>query len=64
MALMVNRDAPMSGVANLMALKGRMGDTELVHMSKPEVRGLQSLGQLTVNPDTGLPEAFKLTYTS
>jgi hypothetical protein len=60
MALMVNRDAPMSGVANLMALKGRMGDTELVHMSKPEIRGLQSLGQLTVNPDTGLPEAFKL----
>ena len=60
MAMMVNREAPYSGVSNLMALKGRMGDTELVHMSKPEVRGLQSLGQLTVNPSTGLPEAFKL----
>ena len=60
MAMMVNRKAPYSGVANLMALQGRGGDTELVHMSKPEVRGLQSLGQLTVNPDTGLPEAFKL----
>jgi len=57
---MVNRDAPMSGLANLMAMKGRMGDTELVHMSKPEIRGLASLGQLTVNPNTGLPEAFNL----
>lgn len=60
MATLVNRDAPYSGLANLMALRGRMGDTELVHMSKPEVRGLASLGELTINPDTGLPEAFKL----
>jgi hypothetical protein len=37
-----------------------MGDTELVHMSKPEIKGLASLGELTINPDTGLPEAFKL----
>jgi hypothetical protein len=43
-----------------MAMRGRMGDTELVHMSKPEIKGLASLGQLTINPDTGLPEAFKL----
>jgi len=60
MAMMVNRDAPLGGLSSLMALKGRMGDTELVHMSKPEVRSLQSLGQLSVNPSTGLPEAFKL----
>ena len=60
MATLVNRDAPYSGLANLMALRGRMGDTELVHMSKPEVRGLASLGELTINPDTGLPEAFEL----
>ena len=60
MALMVNREAPYSGLANLMAMRGRMGDTELVHMSKPEIKGLASLGQLTINPDTGLPEAFKL----
>ena len=60
MALMVNREAPYGGLANLMAMRGRMGDTELVHMSKPEIKGLASLGQLTVNPDTGLPEAFKL----
>lgn len=57
MAMIINRDAPLGGLSNLMALKGRMGDTELVHMSKPEVRSLQSLGQLSVNPSTGLPEA-------
>jgi hypothetical protein len=60
MAYMVNRDAPYSGLANLMAMNGRFGDTELVHMSKPEIRGLASLGELTINPDTGLPEAFNL----
>jgi hypothetical protein len=60
MAYMVDRKAPYSGIANLMALQGRMGDTELVHMSKPEIRGLASLGKITVNPDTGLPEAFNL----
>ncbi len=60
MAIVVNREAPYSGLANLMAMRGRMGDTELVHMSKPEIKGLASLGQLTVNPDTGLPEAFSL----
>jgi hypothetical protein len=41
-----------------MAMKGRYGDSELVHMNPEEVRGLQSMGRLTVNPDTGLPEAF------
>jgi len=60
MAVMVNRDAPYSGLSNLMAMQGRYGDTELVHMSKPEVQGLASLGQLTINPETGLPEAFSL----
>jgi hypothetical protein len=60
MAFMINRQAPQSGLANLLALRGRQGDTELVHMTKPEVAALQSMGQLTVNPSTGLPEAFKL----
>ena len=60
MATVVNRQAPYSGLANLMAMRGRMGDTELVHMSPSEIKGLASLGQLTINPDTGLPEAFKL----
>lgn len=45
-----------------LASKGRKGDTELVHMSKGEVRGLQQLalahgGSLTINPETGLAEA-------
>lgn len=57
---MISSEAPQSGLANLMAMKGRYGDTELVHMSRPEVQGLASLGKVTINPDTGLPEAFKL----
>ena len=60
MAYMVDRDAPYSGLASIMAMNGRYGDTELVHMSKPEIRGLASLGELTINPETGLPEAFSL----
>jgi hypothetical protein len=42
--------------------KGRGRDTELVHMSPREIKGLQAIakahgGSLTINPDTGLPEA-------
>jgi hypothetical protein len=42
--------------------KGRNNDTMLVHMTPREVKGLQELamasgGSLTLNPDTGLPEA-------
>ena len=55
---MINRDAPLSGLSSLMAMKGRQGDTELIHMTKPEIAGLASLGKITINPDTGLPEAF------
>lgn len=49
------------GIASL----GRHGDSMLVHMSPEEIRGLQQLGiasgrPMTVNPVTGLPEAFKL----
>jgi hypothetical protein len=45
-----------------MASKGRNGDTMLVHMTPGEVAGLHALalkhgGELTINPDTGLPEA-------
>lgn len=41
---------------------GRKGDSMLVHMQPREVAGLQALamakgGSLTINPDTGLPEA-------
>jgi hypothetical protein len=58
MAEMINREAPLSGLSSLMAMKGRQGDTELIHMTRPEIAGLASLGKLTINPDTGLPEAF------
>ena len=37
---------------------GRYGDNMLVHMNPDEVAGLMSLGNLTTNPVTGLPEAF------
>lgn len=52
-------------IANHLASKGRNGDTTLVHMTKGEVAGLQALAKrngtsLTVNPHTGLPEAFGL----
>ena len=60
MAKMINREAPLSGLSSLMAMKGRQGDTELIHMTKPEIAGLASLGKITINPDTGLPEAFSL----
>jgi len=45
-----------------MATKGRNGDSMLVHMTPGEVAGLHALalkhgGELTTNPDTGLPEA-------
>ena len=50
------------GLASL----GRHGDSMLVHMSPREVDGLQSLamahgGSLTINPNTGLPEASFLS---
>jgi hypothetical protein len=38
---------------------GRHGDNTLLHVGKDELAGLQSLlGPISVNPDTGLPEAF------
>jgi len=51
---------PMQEEASEVAERGRYGDTTLVHMTPGEVQGLASLGQLTINPDTGLPEAFNL----
>lgn len=49
-------------LAQHMASKGRNGDSMLVHMTPGEVHGLHALalahgGQLTINPETGLPEA-------
>jgi hypothetical protein len=39
---------------------GRYGDNILVHMNPEELSGLASLGRITYNPVTGLPEAFSL----
>jgi uncharacterized membrane protein YgcG len=55
-------------LANNMASKGRYGDSMLVHMSPQEVQGLQRLAMangtsLSVNPYTGMPEAFSLKKT-
>lgn len=51
--------------ARHLASKGRGPDTQLVHMTTGELKSLQDLARahgtsLTINPDTGLPEAFKL----
>ncbi len=48
-----------------LAALGRGGDSTLVHMQPEEVAGLQQLAQangtsLTINPATGMPEAFSL----
>ena len=52
----------MRNLANAVQSQGRGNDTMLVHMTPNEVGGLQALakasgGSLTVNPQTGLPEA-------
>ena len=49
-------------LADDLASRGRNGDSMLVHMTPGEVKGLQALalahgGSLTINPETGLPEA-------
>ena len=48
--------------AKHLAAHGRGKDTELIHMDKGEIASLQKLalangGSLTINPQTGLPEA-------
>ena len=48
--------------AQNLASYGRGNDTELIHMTPGEIKGLQAIalahgGSLTTNPDTGLPEA-------
>jgi hypothetical protein len=56
MAIYINRDAPESGIASLLALQGNRGDTELVHMTKPEVNMLRDTGKMSMNTQTGLPQ--------
>jgi len=49
-------------IAKIVQSKGRDEDTMLIHMTPGEVKGLQAIalahgGSLTINPETGLPEA-------
>jgi len=41
-----------------LAKMGRYGDTMLMHVNPKEVEGLASIMPITINPDTGQPEAF------
>lgn len=55
----------MKDLADNLASYGRYGDSMLMHVQPREVAGLQALAEangtsLTINPDTGLPEAFNL----
>lgn len=52
----------LAAAAQNMAGQGRNGDSMLVHMTPGEVKGLQAIamahgGSLSINPNTGLPEA-------
>ena len=40
------------------AAQGRYGDTMLMHVNPAEVAGLSQVMPLTINPETGQPEAF------
>lgn len=46
--------------AQSVASQGRFGDNNLLHVSDQELAALNSTGKLTINPQTGLPEAFSL----
>ena len=62
---MVDPKAPMSGIAGLMAMKGRHGDTMLAHINPMEARMLKAMGgRGTPNPVTGLPEFVLLIDTT
>jgi len=55
------KDQPFKQQADMLASKGRYGDSMLVHMNPREVDVLRSMtpnNALTINPDTGQPEAF------
>ena len=54
----MNYNRPYKNMADQVASRGRYGDTTLMHVNPAEVEGLASLTPLTVNPDTGYPEAF------
>ena len=56
------KEGGLASVAKTLESKGRGEDSMLIHMSPNEIAGLQAMAQrmggtLTINPDTGLPEA-------
>lgn len=56
---------PAQAPARQLAAQGRGGDSMLVHMRPDEVAAMQRMAQqagtsMSINPQTGLPEAFKL----
>lgn len=51
---------PLANTAEGLASFGRGGDNILVHMNPEELQGLASLGNITYNPITGLPEAWRI----
>ena len=56
----------LQAAAQHLARTGRGDDTMLVHMTPREVGGLQALApahgqEMTINPETGLPEASVLS---
>ena len=55
---MAYADDDYRGMSEAIASRGRYGDTMLVHVNPAEVEGLGSLGPLTINPETGNPEAW------
>ncbi len=58
---MAKKKYPMKGQAEKLAKQGRYGDSMLVHMNPSEVdilRKTSPVGDLTINPKTGQPEAF------
>lgn len=60
----VDENAPLSGLARLMSLKGREGDTMLAHINPMEAKMLQAMGGSgSLNPHTGLPEFYSVNDT-
>ena len=58
---MASKKHPMKKQADKLAKQGRYGDSMLVHMNPAEVDALRKtspIGDLTINPQTGHPEAF------
>ena len=56
------KNGGLADAANYVQSRGRGNDTQLMHVTPGELRGLQALamahgGSLTINPHTGLPEA-------